>query len=640
MSEHNSKAGRPCAGRIVALALLGLLVVWLGVCAYRALGTVVHGNALAQNLRTLWESRSSPDGFSFADVQSARVRAGYLERDLSGLARWASPPVCWLGGVGPGAGLGRFWQLACDGLELSSGLASTAHGSLLAMERETAQPAAGAPDPMRAALAQLARERARLEALLPAAQRVGAAAAAGSLSERYSALGRLAPGIVNGFLLAPELLGGDQSRVYVVILQNTDELRPTGGFIGSVIVAALQGHRLASLQFLSSYEIETRGIQLPDAPGPLAEYMSAPGLVFRDANWSPDFPTSAEVLGALYSGSRGPVDGIVAVDSVLLTRILYAIGPVPVPQYGITVTGDNLVQVSEEYWENPLAGASLAERADNLQDWLEHRKDFGGDFIDAGKAHLMTEGVDAWLDLASTLLVGIEERHLQFWSLSSPTAQSDLSRAGWSGEVLSGSGDFVMAVDANVGYNKVDRRIERGISYHLGLESGAPVVTLTLTYTNKSTTQLDGCVHGAQLFESYEALTQQCYWNYVRVLVPQGARFLEMGGSTYAVDVGVEAGHTSFGTMIVVPPGTTGTLTYVYRPPDSVAFCDRGECSYSLTVQKQPGTQAVPLRVSADGDLSQVYIAGTKIVSGPVRSFEAELQVDREIVFRWRPSAD
>ena len=57
-----------------------------------------------------------------------------------------------------------------------------------------------------------------------------------------------------------------------------------------------------------------------------------------------------------------------------------------------------------------------------------------------GKAHLATQGVDVWLRLADTLLTGIAERHLQFWSLSSPAAQSDLSRAGWSGEVLSDSG--------------------------------------------------------------------------------------------------------------------------------------------------------------------------------------------------------
>jgi hypothetical protein len=509
------------------------------------------------------------------------------------------------------------------------------------MEREIMQSASGVADPIRAALSHLGLERERLEGLVSAAQRLAdGLAAMPSLPEQPRLLGTLAPGAVNGMLLAPEFLGGDQSRMFVVILQNTDEVRPTGGFIGSVVAVALQGHRITSLQFLNSYDVETPGHQMPDAPGPLAEYMSAPGLVFRDANWSPDFPTSAEVLGALYSGSRGPLDGLVAVDSALLTQIMYAIGPLSVPQYGITVTGENLVEVSEKYWENPLEGAPLSGRAADLQGWLEHRKDFGGDFLEAGRTHLATQDVDVWLSLAETLLVGISERHLQAWSLTSPIAQGDLSRAGWSGEVLSRPGDYLMVVDANVGFNKVDRRIERSISYHLHYESGAPVVTLTLTYTNTSTAQLDGCVHEAQVFESYEALTQQCYWTYVRALVPLGAGLLETRGSMYAVDQGVEARHASFGTMIVVPPGATGSLTYVYRLPDEALVCERGVCRHSLMVQKQPGTRAVPLQVTADFDLSQVAVSGSAVVKGPVRSIETSLQVDREIVLRWDSLAD
>ena len=83
-------------------------------------------------------------------------------------------------------------------------------------------------------------------------------------------------------------------------------------------------------------------------------------------------------------------------------------------------------------------------------------------------------------------------------------------------------------------------------------------------------------MHEAQVLESYEALTQQCYWDYVRVLVPLGAELVETRGSTVAVDQGVEAGHTSFGTMIVVPPGNDGYADLCLPSTRQRPICLRG----------------------------------------------------------------
>ena len=627
---------RPRYGRIILWLSLGLFIVWFGVCTYRLMGTLIHGRAFVQDLQALWESRSGEGGLAPDRVRAAHLQAEYLAADLGGLKRWASPPTCTLGRLLGESVAGRYAQLGCDGLEAGSGLMLSTAGALSAMDEAAAQGDTVTSDAVQVALRYFATDRDRLVKLLPAAERLDEnAAALPRLPDNLRLLATLAPGAVNALLLAPELFGEDQTHVYLAILQNTDELRPTGGFIGSLASLAFRGTELVSLQYLNSYDVESERAQLPPAPGPLAKYMSAPGLVFRDANWSPDFPTSAAVLSAIYSGSRGPVDGIVAMDSVLLTRILDAIGPVPVPKYGLTVTAENLVAVSEQYWENPLEGAPLSGRAADLQGWLEHRKDFGGDFIDAARAHLSDQGIDVWLRLAEMLLFSLKDRHLQFWSLTSSAAQEDLSRAGWSGELLSDAGDYLMVVDANVGFNKVDRRIERRIVYSLELASGDPVVTLSLSYTNTSTAELDGCVHEAQIYDTYQELTEQCYWNYVRVLVPRGAELLEARGSSYAIDEGVEAGRTSFGTMVVVAPGKTEQLDFVYRLPGDALVCDRGSCRYRLTVQKQPGTIATPFHLETDVDLSQVSISGALTTRGPLRTVETDLALDRHIVLSW-----
>lgn len=636
MSTSVSPERRPRYGPVILWVLLGLLVLWLCMCTYRSLGTLIHGRAFLQDLEALWESRSDEAGPARDEVRAMHLQAGYLAQDLVGLQRWASPPLCLLGQLLGKSVAGRYAQLGCDGLEAGSGLMLSVTGALGAMDHVAAQGTVDQPGQVQAALHYFASDRDRLVKLLPAAGRLDAnVAALPRLPEKLRLFGTLAPGTVNALLLGPELFDDDQTRVYLAILQNTDELRPTGGFIGSLASLAFRGTELVSLQFLNSYDVESERAQMPPAPGPLAKYMSAPGLVFRDANWSPDFPTSAAVLGAIYSGSRGPVDGIVALDSVLLRRIVDAIGPVPVPRYGLTVTGENLAAVSEQYWENPLEGAPLSGRAADLQGWLEHRKDFGGDFIDAARAHLSDQGMDVWLRLAETLLFSLKDRHLQVWSLTSSAAQEDLSRAGWSGEVLSDAGDYLMVVDANVGFNKVDRRIERRIAYSLELVSGDPVVTVRLSYTNTATAELDGCVHQAEIYDSYQELTEQCYWNYVRVLVPRGAELLETRGSSYAIDKGVEAGKASFGTMVVVAPGKTEQLDFIYRLGGEALVCDRGSCRYNLTVQKQPGTIATPFHLETDVNLSHVSISGDATANGPLRAVETDLALDRHITLSW-----
>jgi len=511
-----------------------------------------------------------------------------------------------------------------------------AEGVLGSMREASQLPAVPCSDAVQAALGSLAQHREQLAQLLPAAQRLRTVPEGlPSLPERAASLCGVAPDLVSALLLLPEMVGNGESRVYLVLLQNSDELRPTGGFISSVIAVALDGHRVTSLQFLNSYDVESRAAQLPEAPRPLAEYMSAPGLVFRDANWSPDWPTSATVLAALYAAGHGPVDGIIAVDSTLLTDLAYAVGAIPVPKYNVILTGDNLMQVAETYWENPLEGASLSGRAADLQGWLEHRKDFGGDFIEAARDHLATQDATTWARLAQALHRGLEERHLQIWALSSETAQGDLLRAGWAGALLDAPGDYAMVVDANVGFNKVDRRIERRYEYALSAALGDPVVALTLTYTNTSTVRLDGCVHEPRVLDSYEELTQQCYWNYVRVLTPQDASLVEVRGTTYPLDRFAEAGRLSFGTLLVVPPGETRSLTLIYRLPRERIVCSRRLCTYSLDVQKQAGTVAVPLRVTTDVKLRAASVSGERPLRGPLSEIDTDLRVDRHIRLEW-----
>ncbi len=625
---------RPGWRRILPYGLLLLLLLWLGVGCYRALGSAIHARALAADLAALWNGRGERGEIPGELLGQAQLQAGYLTQDLSGLQRWVSPLACGLLARMPPRAIADYGQYACDGLLVGAGLAETLRDVLAAAHAAAVDGRVEQADAIEAALARLAEGRARLEMLLPAAERLQQQAADGRVTEQARQPARLSSFAVNALIVAPSALGGDASRTYLVLLQNSDELRATGGFIGSVVVVALQGHRITSMQYLNSYDVEPRGAQMPPAPAPLVEYMAAPGLVFRDANWSPDFPSSAAVLAALYSAHRGQVDGIVAIDTEFLRQVLYAVGPVPVAKYGIALNGDNLVHMAETYWENPLEGAALSGIAEERWDWSRHRKDFGGDFADAARSHVASIDAGAWLRFAGTAARMAEERHLLIWA-ASESVQAAIARAGWSGEVRRDAGDYLMVVDSNVGFNKVDRRIERAFHYELDLVEDTPRVSVTLSYTHTGTAEVQGCVHEARVLESYDALTQQCYWNYTRILVRTEAELVRVNGNTQRVDEGAEAGSKSLGTLVLVAPGQRVDLVFTYSLPSDLISCQGRTCELRLTVQKQPGTDATPLQIATGAGLpgAQVLGVGLSEVDGVATT---DLSEDRRLVLRWR----
>src|SRR5215213_640984 len=113
----------------------------------------------------------------------------------------------------------------------------------------------------------------------------------------------------------PWLLGMQGPRTYLVLVQNSHELRATGGFIAAVGRVSVDGGRLTDFDFEDSYALYSERSTYPPAPLPMQQYMGIPLLVMRDANWSPDFPTTAQVARALYAQETGTrVDGVFTID--------------------------------------------------------------------------------------------------------------------------------------------------------------------------------------------------------------------------------------------------------------------------------------------------------------------------------------
>ncbi|MFO7630999.1 MAG: DUF4012 domain-containing protein, partial [Caldilinea sp.] len=149
----------------------------------------------------------------------------------------------------------------------------------------------------------------------------------------------------------PQLLGMDSPKTYLILVQNNHELRATGGFISAIGRLTIDKGKIAELDFVDSYAIyRTDGIY-PAAPAAMAKYMNIPVLVMRDANWSPDFPTAAQVAQVLYrSDTDIDVDGIVTVDLNAVKRIFGALGEIQVSGFDAPITGENIEAQIVQLW--------------------------------------------------------------------------------------------------------------------------------------------------------------------------------------------------------------------------------------------------------------------------------------------------
>jgi hypothetical protein len=107
-------------------------------------------------------------------------------------------------------------------------------------------------------------------------------------------------------------------------------------------------------------------------------------------------------------------------------------------------------------------------------------------------------------------------------------------------------------------------------------------------------------------------MMDRCYWDYVRVLAPEGAELVDAtripvsgemvwSGEGYSGDVAVGtmegAPSVSWGVMGVVAPGETQTRYFTWTLPTDVVEWERRKGRYTLRVQKQPGKASHPLTV-------------------------------------------
>lgn len=381
--------------------------------------------------------------------------------------------------------------------------------------------------------------------------------------------------------------GSGGKRDFLVIFQNNDELRGgSGGSFGSFGIAKFENGKLLKIDFGTNiYKLDNafKEKQKITPPSELEAFGDA--WTMKHAGFAVDGKEALDKIRWFYHLETGQsVDGAITIDTTFFTSLLRVLGPISMPEFGLTLDADNFVrtteyEVQEAYFERPggmtenepkkILGAMMPEvisRTKSLAEKKEGRKQLG--------------------DLVAKAL---SEKNILF-NVSDQATQDYLNAFNWTGQVQNyPEADYLYINNSNLAGDKTNQSMKE---------------TINMTATISSTGEV---VNSIELIRQH---TKPKVWpngldrNYTRVLLPKNSdiqsfaplegnfqRYYDRGyknNSPYWIDK--EAERTTLNFWMSTQPLETSRVKFRYKTAYKIDT--REDFTYKLLIQRQPGAPA------------------------------------------------
>ncbi len=400
----------------------------------------------------------------------------------------------------------------------------------------------------------------------------------------------LMPALTSMMQLGTAVLSG-QYKV-LVFLQNSNELRPTGGFVGTYGWFVLDKGYIQSRTISSIYDLDGQLKNVYKPPLPILAVNQR--WYLRDSNWFFDFPASASVMSGLFQEITGQKPDIVlTLTPQTVEKLLQLTGDITLADTGVVLNSENFVERTQ------VETSVFYDREENKPKKMI--ADFFPIFLDRLSKLPAKQKTEVW----KIMLASLASKDIQIFAQDQGLATS-LQQLGWDGRVKQAERDYLAVVSSNLGGTKTD----------LGLQQAVKLV---------STVARDGQVDNELFYTRSNPLPDVAgleNLSFIRFYVPEGARLVSAQGfdqvelgsikenseqlnhpavegwesgavRTLAGDVlvGVESGRTYFGGWIRLRGGESKNIVLKYTLPVRLGALDR----WSMVMDKQAGAQPFDL---------------------------------------------
>lgn len=414
--------------------------------------------------------------------------------------------------------------------------------------------------------------------------------------------------------LIPAFSGYPEPVHYLIMLQNNDELRPSGGFLGSYVRADIADFgEIKRLEADDVYHLDMPAIGKTSfaAPAPISKYLKVDNWYLRDANWSPDWPQSARQIQTMFQAesaaagqSEAPLDGILAITPDFVANLLRLTGPITVR--GESYAPENM-QALLQY------NVEIAYKEGDISSW--DRKDIINELINALQEKILSLPLNKYPELASRLNESLKRGDILIY-FNDPKRQNLAQNLGASGEIKMVNGDYLMVVDANLAAFKSDAVMQKNIAYQVEKKSERLQANLKLNYYHNG---------------GFDWRTTR-YRSYTRVLAPLGSELIRLSGlETAEADI-ISYDDDSlqkhvFGFFWSIEPGKSKEISLEYYLPSNLSDILRTNNVYTLYVQRQPGSRINNLSFSFNPD-KNIIQTSPQSLEGEIKSERAYFTLD------------
>jgi hypothetical protein len=421
------------------------------------------------------------------------------------------------------------------------------------------------------------------------------------------------------FTVLLDVLGHDKEKRYLVLFQNNNEVRATGGFIGSYALFDIYQGQIIDLEIPGGGTYDLEGGQTVKYRAPQALSLVNQHFNIWDANWWPDFPTSAQKISNMFQESGGAsVDGVIAINAKVLQDLLGVLGPIYLEEYEITITADNVFAVMQEEVEI------------NYNKEINQPKAVIGDLVPLILNRLLSFE-DKQKEIINIFAGNLATKDIQLY-LEDDNLQNKVDDFGWSGSLVNNDKDFLAVINTNIAGGKTDNDIQQTIDHQAEIRSNGEIInTVKITRINNgaSNNPLSG-IDGGNV-------------SYLRVFTPLGSQFVEAIGfdtipdnyfkatdytaqldenlareETKLIDgasqteIYTSLDKTVFANWVALKPGESQTVSIKYKLPFKLDFGnkltnnwwedfykkDLSLANYSLLVNSQSGIRNTILNSS------------------------------------------
>lgn len=378
-----------------------------------------------------------------------------------------------------------------------------------------------------------------------------------------------------------KLLGDRYPHRYLILLQNNDEIRPTGGFIGSYIIMDMNEGYIQKMTVHDVYDLDGSYGGKIDPPDIIKDFTQ--NLRLRDANYSPDFPTSAAKIKWIMEKEKGPgVDTVIAVNQSILKDFLEITGPIQVGNFG-KLDADNYSLLLSYVIEGKIWGEKDPKHILKV-------------FIPAFKEAIFKE--ENIGKITSRIYHAAQRKDILMWS-KDPDVEALFDAAGLSGKIAENAEgeDYLSVINFSFGGTKSEKFMEENISHGTYIDRYGNVidevtVKRTHTFTDAIYKQWKKTLGAYGLKEMpdwlIDILGRGDNTTTIRIYVPEGSILMDATGSV-ETKYDSDLKKTYFYTKMQVKAGQSQEITVKYRLPFVLSL--HPIATYKLTVQKQSGSR-------------------------------------------------